>query len=52
MEAVCLLKGIKPAKVKDPSTGKAVLDWWEPSKKMLNDLAFLDSLRAYDKVGG
>lgn len=26
-----------------------VEDFWGPSKKMLNDLKFLDSLKAYDK---
>ena len=28
LEAVCILKGIKPARVKDPS-GKMVEDYWE-----------------------
>jgi dynein heavy chain len=52
MEAVCVLKGLKPTKVKDPSSGRFVLDYWETSKKMLSDIGFLESLKAYDKVGG
>ena len=52
MEAVCVLKGLKPTKVKDPSSGRFVQDYWETSKKMLSDIGFLESLKAYDKVGG
>jgi hypothetical protein len=37
--------------VNDPSgSGKKVLDFWGPAKKMLGDLKFLDSLKSYDKV--
>ena len=49
MEAVCVMKGIKPLKVKDNDTGKVTDDYWPEAKKMLNDLKFLDSLRDYDK---
>ncbi|KAJ9518808.1 hypothetical protein QJQ45_026081, partial [Haematococcus lacustris] len=65
MEAVCILKGLRPTKLKDPNTGKAgraglmaalhrtmgkfVNDYWETSKKMLSDMGFLDSLKTYDK---
>ena len=49
MEAVCCMKGIKPAKVKDPSTGKSQEDYWPEAQKMLADMKFLDSLREYDK---
>jgi hypothetical protein len=28
-----------------------VVDYWETSKKMLSDIGFLESLKAYDKVG-
>jgi len=27
-----------------------VNDFWETSKKMLSDISFLESLKAYDKV--
>jgi dynein heavy chain, axonemal len=52
MEAVCLLKGLKPQRYKDSATGQWVVDWWETSKKVLSDMYFLDSLKTYDKVGG
>jgi dynein heavy chain len=36
MEAVCILKGIKPDKIKDPAGGlKKVDDYWGPSQKLL-----------------
>ena len=31
--------------------GKRVEDFWGPSKKLLGDMKFLDSLRTFDKVG-
>lgn len=49
MEAVCILKDMAPEKINDPATGKKILDYWGPSKKLLSDLKFLDSLRTYDK---
>ncbi|KAI8910835.1 dynein heavy chain and region D6 of dynein motor-domain-containing protein, partial [Gorgonomyces haynaldii] len=50
MEAVCVMKDIKPEKVPDPSgSGKMILDYWKPSQKMLGDAQFLNSLKAYDK---
>ncbi|CAG9464833.1 unnamed protein product [Pedinophyceae sp. YPF-701] len=49
MEAVCILKGVKPSRIKDPNSGKMVDDYWDAAKKMLNDFAFLDSLKTYDK---
>lgn len=51
MQAVCMLKGLQPTKVKDKDTGKFVMDWWETSKRMLSDMGFLESLTTYDKVG-
>lgn len=52
MEAVCILKGVKPDRIPDPSgSGKKIEDYWGPSKKLLGDLKFLQSLRDYDKVG-
>ncbi|XP_070569551.1 dynein axonemal heavy chain 7-like isoform X2 [Ptychodera flava] len=50
MEAVCILKGIKPDRVPDPSgSGKKIEDYWGPSKRMLGDMKFLQSLHEYDK---
>lgn len=51
MEAVCILKGVKPDRVPDPSgSGKKIEDYWGPSKRVLGDFKFLQSLRDYDKV--
>uniref|UniRef100_A0A0X3NP81 Dynein heavy chain 7, axonemal n=1 Tax=Schistocephalus solidus TaxID=70667 RepID=A0A0X3NP81_SCHSO len=50
MEAVCVLKGIKPDKVNDPSgSGRKIEDYWGPSKKLLGDMKFLEHLKNYDK---
>jgi dynein heavy chain len=49
MEAVCIAKGLKAARVKDPASGKMVEDYWETAKKMLMESDFLESLRVYDK---
>merc|ERR1719453_2858922 len=49
MEAVCIMKGIPPAKVPAPDGKGKVDDFWEPAKKMMNDSKFLDSLVTYDK---
>ena len=48
MEAVCIMKGVKPARVKNKD-GKMGDDYWESAKKMLMDSKFLDLLKAYDK---
>ncbi|XP_074551174.1 dynein axonemal heavy chain 7 [Halichoeres trimaculatus] len=50
MEAICILKGIKPDRIPDPSgSGKKVEDFWGPAKKLLGDMKFLQSLHDYDK---
>ncbi|KAI9224756.1 dynein heavy chain and region D6 of dynein motor-domain-containing protein [Blastocladiella britannica] len=50
LEAVCVMKDIKPDKVPDPAgTGKMLLDYWKTSLKMLGDARFLESLKLYDK---
>lgn len=50
MEAVCVLKGIKPDRVNDPTgSGKKIEDFWGPSKKLLGDMKFLESLKSFDK---
>eukprot|EP00798_Chlamydomonas_sp_ICE-L_P021154 gene21154-28043_t len=49
MEAVCILDGLTPCKVKDPNTGQYSPDYWETAKKMMSDMSFLDFLHSYDK---
>ena len=50
MEAVCIMKAIKAERKPDPSgSGKMIEDYWGPSQKILGDMKFLDSLKAYDK---
>ncbi|KAF8787359.1 Dynein heavy chain 3 like protein [Argiope bruennichi] len=50
MEAICIMRGIKPERKPDPSgSGKMIEDYWGPSQKMLGDLKFLDALKSYDK---
>ncbi|KAM9856226.1 dynein axonemal heavy chain 12 [Aulostomus maculatus] len=50
MEALCVMKGIKPDKKTSPAgTGQKVLDYWGPSKKLLGDMNFLRDLSDYDK---
>lgn len=48
MEAVCVLKGVKPERVQDPS-GVTIDDYWPASIKVLGDMKFLESLRTFDK---
>ena len=50
MEAVCIMKSIKPERKPDPSgSGKMIEDFWGPSQKLLGDLKFLETLKSYDK---
>lgn len=50
MEAICIMKNVKPARIKDPSgSGKMVEDYWGPALKMLGDPHFLQGLKTYDK---
>ncbi|KAJ3297193.1 Dynein heavy chain 3, axonemal [Borealophlyctis nickersoniae] len=50
MESICIMKGIKPARIKDPGgSGKMVEDYWGPAQKMLSDSHFLQDLKQYDK---
>lgn len=49
MAAVCVMKGVPPDRINDPATGKKVVDYWGPSKKILGDMAFLQTLKDYDK---
>lgn len=49
MAAVCVMKGVAPDRVNDPATGKKKLDYWAPSKRVLGEMTFLQSLKEYDK---
>jgi dynein heavy chain len=50
LEAICVMKDVKPEKVKDKETQKTVEDYFGPGKKLLMDSkAFVDSLKSYDK---
>ena len=52
MEAICVLKGVKADRSPDPSgSGKKIEDFWGPSKRILGDMKFLESLHTFDKVG-
>ena len=48
MEAICLLKMIKPDKIPDPN-GKTVDDYWGPSKRMMGEQKFVTELAEFDK---
>ena len=51
VEAVCIMKGIKPKKVPGEKPGSKVDDYWEPGKGLLQDPGrFLESLFKFDKV--
>ncbi|XP_069062696.1 dynein axonemal heavy chain 1 [Pleurodeles waltl] len=50
IEAVCILRGIKPKKVQGDMPGSKVDDYWEPGKAMLQDPGkFLEGLFKFDK---
>ncbi|XP_076164105.1 dynein heavy chain 3, axonemal [Ptiloglossa arizonensis] len=49
MEAVCVLKGVKPEKVINPTTGQIMEDYWPASIRVLGDMRFLESLKNFDK---
>ncbi|KAK2870454.1 hypothetical protein Q8A67_024846 [Cirrhinus molitorella] len=50
MESICVMKGIKPERKQDPGgSGKMIEDFWGPSKKLLGDMKFLESLKTFDK---
>lgn len=51
IEAVCIMKGIKPKKIPGEKPGSKVDDYWEPGKGLLQDPGrFLESLFKFDKV--
>eukprot|EP00117_Sycon_ciliatum_P025270 scpid3533/ scgid21010/ Dynein heavy chain 7, axonemal; Axonemal beta dynein heavy chain 7; Ciliary dynein heavy chain 7; Dynein heavy chain-like protein 2; hDHC2 len=50
MEAVCILKDLKPDRIPDPGgTGRKIEDFWGPSKRLVGEMGFLKSLHSYDK---
>ena len=51
LEAVCVMKDVKPDKVADPNGGpKKVDDYFGPAKKMMMDAkGFVEALKSYDK---
>nr|XP_023655546.1 dynein heavy chain 1, axonemal [Paramormyrops kingsleyae] len=50
IEAVCIMKGIKPKKVQGEKPGTKVDDYWEPGKGLLQDPGkFLEGLFKFDK---
>lgn len=49
MAAVCIIKGVKPDRVPDMTTGRMGIDYWGPSKRILGDINFLQSLKDFDK---
>lgn len=48
LEAVCVLKGLKPERKPD-AMGRMIEDYWGASLKMLGEMKFLESLRSFDK---
>lgn len=49
MEAVCILKDIKPDKLPNPSGIGTIEDYWGPSKRLLGDMKFLEGLIKFEK---
>lgn len=51
IEAVCIMKEVKPKRVAGEKMGTKVDDYWDPGKSLLQDpTKFLESLFKYDKV--
>lgn len=44
LEAVCVLKGVKPIQMEDRRTGQVVEVYWPAAKKMMQDKKFITSL--------
>ena len=50
MEAVCVMLSKRPDRIPDPNdNSKRIEDYWGPSKKLLGESSFLQSLKDYDK---
>ena len=51
IEAVCIMREVKPKKVAGEKMGTKVDDYWEPGKALLqNPERFLDGLFKFDRV--
>merc|ERR1719265_1781026 len=48
LSGVCVMKGLKPARVKDDG-GRMVDDYWPTAVKMISEMGFLQSLQTFDK---
>jgi dynein heavy chain len=48
LEAICVMRGVKPEKKMD-ANGRPFEDYWGASLKMLGDMKFLDALKEFDK---
>ena len=48
MEAICLLKSVKPDKIPDAG-GKTVEDYWGPSKRLMGEPKFVQELAEFEK---
>jgi dynein heavy chain, axonemal len=49
MEGVCIIKDVKPERLPNPNGVGVIEDYWVASKKVLQDMRFLDSLIHFDK---
>ena len=51
MEAICLLKNLKPDRVPDTAAGgsKMIDDYWGPAKRILGDPKFIEVMSGFDK---
>lgn len=43
------MKGVPADRINDAASGKKIVDYWGPSKRILGDMGFLQSLKDYDK---
>lgn len=52
LEAVCILKNVKPDRIPDPGAGggnKMIDDYWGPSKRIIGDPKFIENITNFDK---
>ena len=48
LEAICVIKNLKPVRGKNPDDGKMFDDYWPTSQKMLGEMTFKRSLTEFD----
>lgn len=49
-KAVCIMLDVQPVRIPDPENPtKRIMDFWQPSQRMLADPGFMNSLITYDK---